>query len=103
MRRGVGYGSGVQAVLKVTPENGVSVALLQWCGHFGASGDACLEMEQNLGDPEQPQRCLPSALRGSAPTPSKEKSRGRCIPNPAFCVGPRKGSPSCPRNSHEVL
>lgn len=48
MRRGVGYSCGVEVVLKVTPENGVSFALLQSCSRFGASGDACLETEQNL-------------------------------------------------------
>lgn len=45
-----------------------------------------------LGNLEQPQQCLLSASHGSALTPGKEKTRGRCTPNLVFCIALCKGS-----------
>lgn len=96
MRRGIGCSSGVQAVLKVTPRKwGISSSAPAvqslWCFWKCLSGDQ-IKPAHYLGNLEQPQSCLPSALL----TLSKEKSHGRCTPNLAFCTAPCKGNHASP-------
>ena len=95
MRRGIGYSSGVQAVLKVTPENGY-----QSLCSSGAVALVLLEMPawHCLGNLEPPQRCLSSALRGSELTPSKEEGHGRCAP-PKPCILHRPSQRESPKGS----
>lgn len=79
-------------MLKVTPENGVSFALLQSCSRFGASGDACLETEQNLPITWVTKSSPNGACSLRCVALRKEKSRGRCTPNLVFCIALCKGS-----------